>query len=296
MQLIGSLGTRATNTVRERLRQPVDYWQLRFGKGRPDNFDPSDTTPLSRIDWNMADPFLFERNGKSYVFYEADKGDGGNAWISIGLIEDRQLKPLGDVLRKDHHLSYPYVFEAGGEIYMLPETQQSNRLEIWRCRNFPFDWELTATALEGRYPADSNLVKIEDDWWLFSNLSDHHAFQDHGGELYLFRTDGPKLSWLEPHPENPVILGSLTARNAGTICQTNGKVYRPSQIHAHGSYGYGLNIMEITQLDRRTYREQLVSRFTPSFLPGMLGIHHVSFSNGSYVLDTRRPASASPND
>ena len=45
----------------------------------------------------------------------------------IGLATRRRCRPLdlqGIVLAEPFHLSYPYVFESGGDFYMMPETDQ----------------------------------------------------------------------------------------------------------------------------------------------------------------------------
>ena len=118
-----------------------------------------------------------------------------------------------------------------------------------------------------------------------TNLSDHVTFQEHSSELYLFSVDGPSLTGLRPHPQNPVVIGSGIARNAGAIVQHDGRLFRASQNNSHGIYGYGLNIMEIEELTPDTYRERLVRSFTPADRPGSRGLHHVSFAAGRFVLD-----------
>jgi len=288
LRLVARLGERTSEALSMRVGRDQTFWQLSFGKGRFDDFDPKDAIDMPRTEINMADPFLFEHQGSLYVFYEADHGGCAKAWISVGLIENGVMRPLGEVLRCPYHLSYPHVFRRGDEIFMMPETQQAKRLEIWRCIEFPFRWELHATAFDGQYAVDSNLIEIDGNWWLFTNLSEHYAFQDHNSELYLFRVDGPDLRQVRAHPRNPVVIGGLTARNAGPIIRANGRLYRPSQIHAYGTYGYGLNISEIEALDDDTYKERLVRQFTPVFREGILGVHHISFCGDHYVIDSRR--------
>ncbi|WP_439127045.1 glucosamine inositolphosphorylceramide transferase family protein, partial [Rosenbergiella collisarenosi] len=45
------------------------------------------------------------------------------------------------VLKEDWHLSYPYVFEAEGEIWMLPEGYKSGRLTLYKAIEFPWRWQ-----------------------------------------------------------------------------------------------------------------------------------------------------------
>ena len=44
---------------------------------------------------------------------------------------------VSDVLVMDYHLSFPYVFKEDENIFLMPETSQNNRLEIYKCVDFP---------------------------------------------------------------------------------------------------------------------------------------------------------------
>ena len=282
--LARSVTRRLVTTARTRLGRPADNWELRTGTGTPDKLDLSQLTPLPRLRWLMADPFLIEHGGEVYLFYEALERSGGNAWIEVARLKGAALEPLGVALRCDYHLSFPQVFAHGGEIYMMPETHQRDRLEIWRAKQFPLEWELHATALEGMLPADSSLLHHDGGWWLFSNLSDH-AYQEHSSALSLFRVDGPALKSVTPHRLNPVVIGSDVSRNAGGVFCVNGQLFRPSQNNSFGVYGYGLNLMRIDVLNAQDYRETLIRQITPGDLDGANGVHHVSFAQGQCVLD-----------
>lgn len=285
--LVTALGARALQAGLRRVGSVGDHWALRLGHGGIGDFDPSCAAPLQRREVNMADPFLFRHEDMTYVFYEADQG-GGNAWISVGLIEDGRLRHVGTALRCAYHVSYPHIFSYRDAIFMIPETQQSRRVEVWRCVKFPLDWELYATGLEGCATADTNFVEIDGRCWLMTNVSDHDVYQEHSSELYLFEVDGPELKWIEPHRSNPVVMGSSVARNAGAIVSHGGALFRPSQINAHGCYGYGLNINRIERFDSTEYRERTVRRLLPDFAAGLAGMHHVSFAAGAFVVDVRR--------
>lgn len=260
-------------------------WELRLGMGGIDQFGPAKTLSLPRQHYTMADPFLFEHQKRLYLFYEATSAESDTGWIEVAELCGEQLRPLGAALKSATHLSYPFVFAHEGEVFMLPETQEAKRLEIWRAREFPLHWELYATAFEGKALADSSLFQHHGQWWLFTNLSDHSLYQDHSAELYLFAVDGPKLRRIEPHLLNPVVIGSDIARNAGSIIVENGRLFRASQMNAHGVYGFGLNLMQIDRLDRQSYDEHLYRRFTPADLPGAAALHHVSFGAGRHVID-----------
>ena len=263
-------------------------WTLYAGEGTIEDFEPGESTELPPARNSIkADPFLFHHNGQCYVFYENYALGDTKAHIAVGKLKHGSIVPLGEAIRSDVHLSFPFVFRSGGEIYLMPETHQHRRIEIWRCVKFPLEWELHATAMEGCSAADSTLFRHRNKWWLLTNLSDHHAFEDHCSELYAFEVDGPSLSRIEPHRRNPVVIGSNVARNAGRVFFRHGRLFRPSQNNAYGIYGYGLNIMEIEELTRETYRERCIRTIRPDFKPGLIGCHHFDASGGRYILDAR---------
>lgn len=277
---------RGANALHRKTGGGSAVWTLCTGHGDIEDFDPGRSVEIAPDkDEIRADPFLLEHNGEYYLFYEAYADGDAKAHIAVSRMVGDRLERLGIALNRDYHLSYPFVFRDGRDLFMMPETHQARQLEIWRCVEFPLKWELYSTALHGLSPADSILTRYRDRWWLFTNLSDFHAYEDHCSELHIFEVDGPSLHQVVPHKRNPVVLGSTTARNAGRIFEQNGRLYRPSQRNEHGIYGYGLNIMLIEQLDGARYRERCVRTILPDFKPKLAGCHHFDAAAGRYVLD-----------
>lgn len=283
-----SAATRLAKSAQAKLGLRSAMWTLYSGYGGVDDFDPAKTVEIPPSpDSIKADPFLFHYEGQNYVFYENYTKHDKRAHIAVGRLEGNRIEPLGKALQCDYHLSFPFVFSHGDDIFMMPETHQARRLEIWRCTEFPLKWTLHATALAGLSPVDSTMFQHQGNWWLLTNLSDHHAFEDHCSELYVFQVDGPALTSVVPHKANPVVIGSAVARNAGRVVSRNGRLYRPSQNNSRGIYGFGLNIMEIEELDMETYRERLVRTFAPDFKQGLCGCHHFDAAGGRFILDAR---------
>ncbi len=61
----------------------------------------------------------------TYVFYETYEYHTKKGKISCGVLDDGNITNLVDVLNLDYHLSYPYIFEEDGEIYLMPETLET---------------------------------------------------------------------------------------------------------------------------------------------------------------------------
>ncbi|MGF0539399.1 glucosamine inositolphosphorylceramide transferase family protein [Agrobacterium sp. ES01] len=286
MNLSRVLFVRAVEAVKLKLGTGPADWRLYVGEGYGHDFDPHKAVPaVPGDDEFRADPFLLEYSGQLYIFYEAFSPGETKAHIAVSRLVGNRLERLGIALECDHHLSYPFIFRHDDQLFMIPEAHQARRLEVWRCVDFPLGWELYSTGLEGFAPADSALTHFDGKWWLFTNLSDFHAYEDHCSELHVFEVDGPELKRIVPHKNNPVVIDSTVARNGGRPFEHEGKLYRPSQRNEHGIYGYALNIMEVEHLDLETYRERCVRTITPDFGPGQVACHHLDAAAGRFVID-----------
>ncbi|MEE4118225.1 MAG: hypothetical protein V2I65_04350 [Paracoccaceae bacterium] len=282
-----ALGRRMATKAGRRLGLAPGDFALRLCPGGPLDFDPAHgVTLLPPRGHYWADPFLFEHRGETFLFWEDYVHALGRGTLQAGRLEGDRLMPLGAPLEAGHHLSYPFVFATGGDIWLMPETIGAGRLEVWRATDFPLGWELAATAFEGHPPADAVLAQVGGDWWLFANFCED-GFGDYGSELHLFRVNGPRLSEIEPHPLNPVVIDAATARGGGRVWQEGGRLYRASQDNTHDLYGWGLNVMEITRLDMAGYDERRVRHVRPGFRPGVIGCHHMDFAGGRVVIDAR---------
>ena len=284
------IARRVADKVRARAGGRPGRFCLRLAEGTPLDFDPAQSVEIDAPAGEYwADPFLIGHPTGLHVFFEVYDYATDRGHIAACRLEGDRLIPLGPVLRPDYHLSYPFVFEHEGEILMMPESHQSGRLELWRAVDFPLTWELQSTALEGLPCADSVLLERDGQWWLFTNIC-RDGFGDYCSELHLFRVDGPRMTSVEPHPLNPVVLGSRVARGGGRVFEQDGRLYRAAQDNSHGVYGYGLCLMEIEELSPTAYRERMVRHLTPETagIGGLIGLHHVDALDGRVIFDVRR--------
>jgi hypothetical protein len=266
-----------------------DVWKLHIGKGNMDNsvLGESKTIEPPRNEF-WADPFLFEYKKKTYVFFEIYEYSKDKGKISVGIIEDDEIIEVTDCIDVDYHLSYPFLFEHENELFMIPETSQMKRLEIWKCNDFPSNWSLEKTCFEGEEHSlvDSTIAKDSNNqFWLFTNVGSG-KFSDNVSNLSVFKIDSPMMNEIIPHKLNPVSMDCRSARNAGNIFTDNkGRLIRPSQANQNGVYGECLNLCHVKELTIDTYEEEIIETITPEFKNGLGAVHHVSQAGSTFVVD-----------
>jgi len=260
-------------------------WTLLFGLG--DGVPRSFRTfkklvpPRNRF-W--ADPFVVHRSGRYYVFieefdYAQDKGH-----ISMLTIDENgdHTEPV-KVLEQPYHLSYPFVFEWDSNTYMIPESAENRRVEVYRCTEFPRKWEFHKVLMEGIAAFDSTLLQYQGKWWLFANVPENDGATG-SDELFLYYADDPLVDEWRPHPKNPVVSDIRRARPAGRIFERDGILYRPSQ-DCSTRYGYGLKINHILELSETEYREKEVDSIEPKWDKHIIGVHTFNHAGRLTVID-----------
>jgi len=229
-----------------------------------------------------ADPFLFQRDGRRYVFFEDYDWASERAVICYLEIDERGRHRAPQLaLRQDCHLSYPFVFAEGEDVYMLPETAGHGTVELYRAVRFPGEWTLERVLLTDVTATDATLLRHEGRWWLFAALAvDGERPID---ELFLFSSDSLHGQWA-PHPLNPIVSDVRCARPAGRIFLRDGQLIRPAQ-DCSEAYGGRLVFNRIDVLSPTEYREEPVGAIEPAVDTGNLRTHSYD-SDGTYeVLD-----------
>jgi hypothetical protein len=269
----------------------VEQWQLafRFGPGGPD----AELTGFTRIappaaDRDWADPFVLEKNGRHYLFFEELPYAARKAHIAmIELAPDGSRSAPVRVLERDYHLSYPFLLEHDGELYLVPESAQNASVELYRCVDFPLRWRLERKLIDGARLVDATLHRGAGRWWLFANGAPggSRVFDD---ELHLYHADSLFGEW-QPHPRNPVKSDARCARSAGRPYLRDGVLYRPAQVCVP-RYGAGLSINRVLRLTPQAYAEREVRRLMPDPRSGVLGLHTVNRAGYLTAIDlfTRR--------
>lgn len=234
----------------------------------------------------LADPFVIHRDGAHYCFVEDFDYARGRAGIGIYKIQKSGYSYLGAAIQEDFHLSFPYLFEEDGVLYMCPETVQAKEIRLYRCVHFPFSWELHKVLMRDTEAVDSCIFKHGGKWWMLTNIDSSNT-GDYGSELHAFYADSFDSENWTPHPGNPLVFDSTRARNGGMIFEADG-IYRVFQVQGFDMYGEAMGVARITDLSESTYAEQVVADIPAKFINGIEGAHTFSFNKGLVVLDVVR--------
>lgn len=263
-----------------------ECWTIFLGEGDFMKSELKDCKPLQMPKNEFwADPFLFKHNTIDFLFFENYSYKTKKGKISCGMIKDKKLVNVVDVLDLSYHLSFPFIFEEDGEIFLMPETSENNRLELYRAVNFPTEWELYTTAFEGERVADPFFYDDDNGQkWLFINKQAAET-SPLNSELYIYTVDSLRLKSLTPHKQNPVVIDARVARNGGSLFVNENNLYRPSQRNINGIYGSALNINQIHKLTLDEYSEELINIVEPTFDKRLMAMHHVHQVDNLFVFD-----------
>ena len=194
----------------------------------------------------VADPFLFERDGCLYLFFEVVNRDTDRGEIAYATSDDGLAWRYGEVvLREPFHLSYPQVFAWEGKTLMVPETRQADAIRLYEASAFPGGWRQVATLCQGPY-ADATLHFDGGHWWMFA--------QRGLDEMRLFHAPAPQGPWAE-HPQSPLWPGNRRrTRPGGRMLKHQGRLLRFAQ-DGWPSYGSCLRAFVVDRLDVDGYAE-----------------------------------------
>ena len=263
-----------------------DRWRILLSRG--DGQASTIIEPPSHSYW--ADPFITVRGDQHHIFFEEYFFDTRRGVISHVCVENpkpgetlRELKSTV-IIDEPHHLSYPFLFDHKGELFMIPESSAARTVEVWRATDFPLGWTRETTLLSGVSAADSSLLQWDGRWWLFTNI-DRSGTNDHRSELHIFFADDPLAGPWTPHPRNPVVVDARCGRMAGGFLKAeDGRPIRCGQVQGR-KYGQEVSYRLITELTESAYSEAPIEGVAPIIVSKGARTHHVVSRDGMVVAD-----------
>jgi hypothetical protein len=265
-------------------------WFLGLRRRKADALPHEDPTPWQVVsppaDRYWADPFVFHSDGATHVFFEQVRYADAKGELAVARLErGAGLSAPEPILRAAHHLSYPYVFRDGADTFMVPESAEAQRVELWAATDFPTGWARVGALLEGVEAVDASILYHGGLYWMWVN----HAVD--GGRLddetFLYFSDRLETGWT-PHPRNPVVSDARRARPAGRPFLHGDVVIRPAQ-DCTGRYGSRVVFNAVEVMTPDDYRERPVGSLGPSWAGGRnLCAHTYTFDGSVEATDGLR--------
>ena len=276
--------------IKKIIQEDQNNWSIFFFKNKPEDLILKKANKLKLLnifkppkDQFWADFFFFYYKKKKYIFFEKFIKKENKGIISAILLKKNKIYKITDVLKKNYHLSYPCLFKHQKNIYLIPESAENKRLEIYKSVKFPNKWKLIKTHFKNEIIADATIFKFKGSLWLFVNKTKKNLL-DLNRKLYLYKISND-FNKIIPHKKNPIKNSFYGGRSGGRLFNAENKLIRPAQIQKKNIYGYGLVFYEIKKLSLNVYNEKEILQLNPSFLKKNRGIHHISTSKNEIVFD-----------
>ena len=188
--------------------------------------------PATEDHW-FADPILVDDEDRTWLFYEAVKGQKGHIEV-VEVLDGCRVSDPTVILEDACHYSYPFVFSSQGTWYMIPESSAAEEVRLYRAISFPYTWELQTVLLRER-AVDSTVFEHNGIFWLLTFFTDHDSERVIPHAYTLKDWKNPVLSEV-PWPD----YDPLRVRGAGPILNCGNRLIRPAQISQEFRYGDGL--------------------------------------------------------
>jgi hypothetical protein len=235
----------------------IRHWNIALRRSDlpPDvrHFDLAAYTPLP-VDPAIfyADPFVFANEGRTFLFAEAYPYAAGKGHLVCAEVDkEGQTGTFRTVLERPWHLSYPYVFEHAGEIWLAPEGSTHKGVEIYRAAAFPWEWTLAHHLLPEWPLVDATLFEHEGRLWLLAGAATPGGSD--WDELHAWHAPALAGPWT-PHKLNPIKSDCRSARPGGRPLRLGGRLLRPAQ-RCERNYGEALAWLEIRTLTPDAFEE-----------------------------------------
>lgn len=277
----------------------TDFWRVGIVPARIQTLcEPSALAALQqRIAWlpdpgpwrYLADPFALQEKDAVHVFVEAFDYRTKHA-----VIERHEFSPQliwrgkKVVLSRPFHLSYPFIVEDDGEIFMIPESQRAGEIALYRAKSFPDEWVRETALLSGVRGAEASLIHHNGLWWMFFTIVGPQARDQR--ELHAACSEKLTGPWL-PHHRNPILDDRSGARPGGTPFKDgDGNVVLPVQ-DCSRTYGGAIRFLRFTSL---TPEHVAVERLNVALTGDLVsathrdGLHTFSACRDLTLIDTKR--------
>lgn len=262
-----------------------ESWNVAWRKKAPGSILSDLETPFTLVKnskryW-AADPFLFEHKGQTYIFAELYDYIRCRGVIGYCTIDSKGKTKWKPVIIENYHLSFPNIFCDDKDIYIMPESNESDSLYLYKAIDFPDKWEKERVLRENIKVVDTTILINDNTPYALTYQIDIEP----QAELRVLDLKHPGKDY------NPKLEHQELRRPAGKVLE-NLKI-RAAQNCAEG-YGKGLVFYQYHFVNQE-YSEKELKKLYPEeielseaiYLDGM---HTYNFSEHYEVIDikTRR--------
>lgn len=229
-----------------------------------------------------ADPFPIAWGGRRMIFFEDfDHRSGKGTIAAVEVREEGSTGPVLQVLEEPWHLSYPFMIEDSGALWMIPESSAARTVDLYRADRFPDRWVKEATLLSGIEASDATVIRHGGAFWMFASVRDGAG--SHSDTLSIFKAPALAGPWMA-HAHNPVLVDARSARPAGNMVLREGALWRPAQVCDH-AYGAAVALCEVTRLDDDGFAQSVRHVLRPGAMWPGRRLHTLNEAFGIACID-----------
>ncbi len=253
--------------------------------------EPFSVVLKAKVNNWYADPFIIEHDGKRYIFFE--NVSQGRRKLQVGVINGmHSIDDIRDILDEPIGLSYPFVFNAADQWYLIPESHEAKEIRLYKALDFPYVWALNRVLFKDIDAVDTTVFEYNGYSYIITAVrqTDGEGVQP---RIFKLTHELPEDWMLDELPWEDYDMSQ--SRSAGRIFKINDRFYRPSQICTRFEYGKGIMINEIDvhSLNNGKYREKDIVKITPESVSllnlhnKVTGIHTYNSSKDYEVIDVK---------
>ncbi len=223
-----------------------------------------------------ADPFFNQKSGEMLV-------EDFNYFTGRGhLCTFPYLRPedITEVITPSKiHYSYPQIISNKEDIYLIPESAQNNRIDLYKLEDGKASF--VKTLVDSFAGIDPTVVYSQNKYWLFATDGNGGSYW----KLHIWYSDDLLGEWI-PHILNPVKSDVRSSRGAGAIYKDGSRLIRPTQ-NCFPNYGSSISLNEINKLTPNEFEETVVGEILPPEDGEFTGIHTIANVENKTVVDLK---------
>lgn len=251
----------------------AESWNVAWRKKAQGTILTDKETPFTVIKNSFrywaADPFIFEHDGKAYIFAELYDYVKCRGCLGYCELNEKRVswKP---VIEEAYHLSYPCIFRSGQEIYIMPESGAGDELVLYKAIRFPNQWEKVRILRRNVRYGDTTPFE-----WKNHKYALAYDVKEAGKYKMVL------LDFENEDQDKELSVSEIESRRpAGMMFRSGDKNIRPAQNCRHG-YGKGLIFYEYWMLENGTYMEELLE----SIFPEQLHLSKSIYADGMHTYN-----------